>query len=476
MSRWARLPKYRANPILAPPTIHSTKDGSFYRPPIDSSSNSLITNGNGIAKRKPKVPEAARIKSAKRLIQGIEQKRLQNQKTNSFMISTLIERLPIIQRPMTSWELDMNAVQSLKYDEIESKIPPSIIKPNYEENPQWAVDSFKQIYRARAETLLPLVSPPKVSIGSEQKNTADNTVAGGNVGKKQKKEKKAAPPAATATEASKPDGKATGTTTTTPPTAATTTNTATTGNESWRKTFADMGIEFAETKAEDQQAFKMHVQLKQKQDDKQAFFQPADRITEADRTNDKKSLDRKLYEKLYLVVKRNGKWGFPSVKPTEKEGLLSAAQRAAWTVFDRNSRESDLFFISACPMGYRPVSGIKEFFLRAQLIHGGFDAKLIPQPIEDFAWLSPVEICDLLVGKNDADEYFYMKRMFADDWWEDADDSDELSPIDDELSRQKVKSIDRKKQIERIQQEVLRRKQLRAKLAEARQSRQAKAA
>lgn len=51
-------------------------------------------------------------------------------------------------------------------------------------------------------------------------------------------------------------------------------------------------------------------------------FQPAARETEADRTNDRKSLDRKLDQSLYLIVKRNradNAWQFPQGKIMENE-------------------------------------------------------------------------------------------------------------------------------------------------------------
>jgi large subunit ribosomal protein L46 len=57
---------------------------------------------------------------------------------------------------------------------------------------------------------------------------------------------------------------------------------------------------------------------------KQLPFEPASRITEADKTNDRKSPDRRLQDSLYLIVKRkrnNFQWQFPQGKWLEGETI-----------------------------------------------------------------------------------------------------------------------------------------------------------
>lgn len=59
-------------------------------------------------------------------------------------------------------------------------------------------------------------------------------------------------------------------------------------------------------------------------------FTPASRVTEADEKDDRRSLERKLQDSLFLLVKRNrneNAWQFPQGKLKEDETLRSAAER-----------------------------------------------------------------------------------------------------------------------------------------------------
>lgn len=59
-------------------------------------------------------------------------------------------------------------------------------------------------------------------------------------------------------------------------------------------------------------------------------FTPASRITEADEKNDRRSMDRRLQDSLFLVVKRNREdfhWQFPQGKVQVEETLRSASER-----------------------------------------------------------------------------------------------------------------------------------------------------
>jgi large subunit ribosomal protein L46 len=59
-----------------------------------------------------------------------------------------------------------------------------------------------------------------------------------------------------------------------------------------------------------------------REEEKGKVEKPLGRITEADKTNDQKRLDRKLNRTLYLCVKReNGGWGLPSGALEGRENL-----------------------------------------------------------------------------------------------------------------------------------------------------------
>ncbi|CAI4049437.1 mitochondrial 54S ribosomal protein mL46 SKDI_14G0790 [Saccharomyces kudriavzevii IFO 1802] len=141
----------------------------------------------------------------------------------------------------------------------------------------------------------------------------------------------------------------------------------------------------------------------QNKDDVNRPVIPNDRITEADRSNDTKSLERQLSRTLYLLVKdRNGVWKFPNFdlsddsKPLHINAenglrLLGGDQIHTWSV-------------SATPIGVLKdeKNGAAEFILKSHILAGKFD--LMPQKndaFNDYAWLTKDEI-DEYVPK----EYF----------------------------------------------------------------------
>jgi len=131
-------------------------------------------------------------------------------------------------------------------------------------------------------------------------------------------------------------------------------------------------------------------------------FKPASRTTEADLKNDRRSMERKLQNSLFLVVKRNRSthsWQFPQGKLLETEDNLRAS---AERVLDRAVGKTKRFFISNAPVGHycyayppemqqqRKQYGAKIFFYRAQLIAG--TVKLETRLYTDFAWISRSEV------------------------------------------------------------------------------------
>lgn len=58
-------------------------------------------------------------------------------------------------------------------------------------------------------------------------------------------------------------------------------------------------------------------------------FKPASRVTEADTNNDRKSLERRLQDSLFLIVKRSrndNSWQFPQGKLLAEENLRTVSQ------------------------------------------------------------------------------------------------------------------------------------------------------
>ena len=128
-----------------------------------------------------------------------------------------------------------------------------------------------------------------------------------------------------------------------------------------------------------------------KSDDLSRRIVPNSRITEADRTNDITSLERKLSRTLYLLVKsQNGQWNFPKfdVENTPlhikaEEGLreIGGDQLHTWNV-------------SRKPTGViEHQDGSSEFLIKSHILAGKFELqKSSDNTITEFAWLTKEEI------------------------------------------------------------------------------------
>ena len=133
-------------------------------------------------------------------------------------------------------------------------------------------------------------------------------------------------------------------------------------------------------------------------------FKPASRTTEADIKNDRKSLERKLPNSLYLIVKRSrldNSWQFPQGKIAENETSLRLTSER---IVDRAVGKINRWFISNSPAGYncyaypealqkqRKQYGAKIFYYRCQLIDGS--VKLETRLYTDYAWVTRDEISE----------------------------------------------------------------------------------
>lgn len=148
-------------------------------------------------------------------------------------------------------------------------------------------------------------------------------------------------------------------------------------------------------------------------------FTPASRETEADKTGDVRTLDRRLKTRVYLAVqgKENAKWGFPTATLKGDETLLEAAQRA---VTDAIGSEMELYCPSNCPMAVdmnvppqdKRVDGMfgtKTFFMKVQ--HDEGDVSESSMNVSDFAWLDRGEMVERVLkerGEGPSKFYHYM--------------------------------------------------------------------
>ena len=125
-------------------------------------------------------------------------------------------------------------------------------------------------------------------------------------------------------------------------------------------------------------------------------------MTEADKSGDVKTLDRKLAENLYLAIldEDTSMWGFPTTDVVDDETLLEATTRIAT---ETAGRRVECFSLSNSPMAVdldvygdekrqqEGVYGSKTFFMK--LIHDNGDIQKIKHA-KDYAWLDREEMAD----------------------------------------------------------------------------------
>ncbi|KAL7626916.1 hypothetical protein AAE478_003690 [Parahypoxylon ruwenzoriense] len=147
---------------------------------------------------------------------------------------------------------------------------------------------------------------------------------------------------------------------------------------------------------------------------------PMDRITEADKKNDIRRLDRKLDRTLYLIVQgSDGKWQFPSDDVPTDEHLHETAARVLKSAAGVNM---NTWIVGRVPVAHIVTQpefnedtslkqrGEKTFFLKGRILAGQADLKKNEFGLEDFNWLTKEELKEKLPK-----EYFHsVRNMMAD--------------------------------------------------------------
>ncbi|SCU99334.1 LAME_0G02762g1_1 [Lachancea meyersii CBS 8951] len=120
---------------------------------------------------------------------------------------------------------------------------------------------------------------------------------------------------------------------------------------------------------------------------------PNSRITEADRTNDTQSLERKLSATLYLLVQSTeGKWAFPSFPVASEKGAKQALHVTAESgLRELGGPNVNTWTVSSTPAGVLNGPDSAEFLVKSHIISGKFDLQHKSQ-YNDFAWLTKSEI------------------------------------------------------------------------------------
>lgn len=132
---------------------------------------------------------------------------------------------------------------------------------------------------------------------------------------------------------------------------------------------------------------------------------PLSRVTEADKKNDQKSLNRMLQRTLYLLVKDpSGRWTFPQDRLIGRENLHNAAERVlvqagginmnTWVVGNHPIGHYHFNFPKTIQNAEKGVEelGEKVFFMKARIMTGQADLAENKYGLTDFKWLAKEEI------------------------------------------------------------------------------------
>lgn len=155
--------------------------------------------------------------------------------------------------------------------------------------------------------------------------------------------------------------------------------------------------------------------------DREAVDRPMPRVTEADKANDTKSLNRALQRTLYLLVKnKEGQWQFPQDRLSDehlhgvrlqnpheatKRRHINTCQAAQRILKQTGGPNMNTWLVGHIPIGHHEASykepktvgnltehGIKTFFLKARIMAGQVNIKENKLGAEDFKWLAKEEV------------------------------------------------------------------------------------
>eukprot|EP00271_Cylindrocystis_brebissonii_P014757 TRINITY_DN36282_c0_g1_i1.p1 TRINITY_DN36282_c0_g1~~TRINITY_DN36282_c0_g1_i1.p1 ORF type:complete len:269 (-),score=48.12 TRINITY_DN36282_c0_g1_i1:182-988(-) len=150
-------------------------------------------------------------------------------------------------------------------------------------------------------------------------------------------------------------------------------------------------------------------------------FEPASKITAADRKNDVRSLSRALDQRLFLIVQgrplrsdfSEPRWHFPEREYSNEATMRQCAEKA---LTEKVGSEAELYFVGNAPCGHwqmRENPLVKRFFFRSQIIGSNFSIRPGGQ-LRDFAWVTKEELLSkyaVLPGDAEGDKDLFKKIL-----------------------------------------------------------------
>ncbi|QDZ24565.1 hypothetical protein HOP50_13g71030 [Chloropicon primus] len=136
---------------------------------------------------------------------------------------------------------------------------------------------------------------------------------------------------------------------------------------------------------------------------------------EADRVNDRRTVQRRIDSHLYLLLKskETERWFFPHVPHAARETLRQTCERALETFVDHGKVET--FFIGNGPCGMLPVEDEGNgnvFLIPVELIKGSPRLnKKVADSVSDFAWVAKDEMPEYFESQETRD---YLDKLLQD--------------------------------------------------------------
>lgn len=137
-------------------------------------------------------------------------------------------------------------------------------------------------------------------------------------------------------------------------------------------------------------------------------WEPSSLTTAADRSGDRRTTNRRLDQRLFLLLrsKQSKRWEFPWVSLQEGESTRAGAERALKTALGTNHDSIQPYFVGNAPAAHfeqmsndsEPKSA-KLFFHRCQLIRGTIEVAA-ESPWNDYAWVAKDEITEFIPEKG----------------------------------------------------------------------------
>eukprot|EP00008_Paramoeba_atlantica_P013794 CAMPEP_0201496900 /NCGR_PEP_ID=MMETSP0151_2-20130828/62445_1 /ASSEMBLY_ACC=CAM_ASM_000257 /TAXON_ID=200890 /ORGANISM="Paramoeba atlantica, Strain 621/1 / CCAP 1560/9" /LENGTH=186 /DNA_ID=CAMNT_0047887071 /DNA_START=201 /DNA_END=761 /DNA_ORIENTATION=- len=130
------------------------------------------------------------------------------------------------------------------------------------------------------------------------------------------------------------------------------------------------------------------------------------RLTKADKENNTRSINRKMENRLYFIVKKD-KWEFPTLEWNSGETLRQTAERSNELHFP----EFSIYVLSNSPDAHHDSPKNEKiqrtFFYRCYHVEG---KPVLGEGVKDFAWVTKKELKDFL----EPEVYESLERMLVD--------------------------------------------------------------